>query len=50
MVIASSVAVIVAYLSQRYFEAPFLRLKDRWPGQLKESKTEEVRNTAEAAD
>ena len=29
---------------------PFLRLKDRWPGQLKESKTEEVRNTAEATD
>jgi peptidoglycan/LPS O-acetylase OafA/YrhL len=50
MVIASSVAVIVAYLSQRYFEAPFLRLKDRWPGQLKENKAEEVRNTAEAAD
>ena len=32
MLIVGTVAIGIAYLSRRYFEEPFLRLKDRLPG------------------
>jgi len=33
-VIAASLAITIAALSRRYFEEPFLRLKDRMPQHL----------------
>jgi peptidoglycan/LPS O-acetylase OafA/YrhL len=50
MVIAGTAAIVVAYLSRRYFEEPFLRLKDRLPGRTSETKTEKDRDNATAAD
>ena len=40
MVIVSTVAIGIAYLSRRYFEEPFLRLKDRLPGRSAKATTE----------
>jgi peptidoglycan/LPS O-acetylase OafA/YrhL len=40
MVIASAAAIVVACLSRRYFEEPFLRLKDRLRERPSEAKTE----------
>ena len=40
MVIVGAVAILVAYLSRRYFEEPFLRLKDRLPRRSSEARME----------
>jgi peptidoglycan/LPS O-acetylase OafA/YrhL len=50
MVIAGAAAVGIAYLSRRYFEEPFLRLKDRWPGRLGDCKLEGVGQKSTATD
>ena len=48
MIIAGAAAVIVAYLSRRFLEVPFLRLKDRWPAPAGDSRTEAHRDTVMA--
>ena len=37
MLIAGTASIIVSYLSRRYFEEPFLRLKDQLPGRPSET-------------
>jgi peptidoglycan/LPS O-acetylase OafA/YrhL len=50
MLIAGTAAIVVSYLSRRYFEEPFLRLKDRLPGQPGETKTAIDRKITTAVD
>jgi peptidoglycan/LPS O-acetylase OafA/YrhL len=50
MLIAGTAAIVASYLSRRYFEEPFLRLKDRLPGRPGETKTERGREIATAVD
>ena len=50
MLIAGTAAIVVSYLSRRYFEEPFLRLKDWMPGQPSETKTERDRDKATVID
>ncbi len=50
MLIASTGAVVVAYLSRRYFEALFLRLKDRLPERRALACSEIKREETTAAD
>jgi peptidoglycan/LPS O-acetylase OafA/YrhL len=35
--VAGGAAILIAYLSRRFFEEPFLRLKDRWRPAMDES-------------
>jgi peptidoglycan/LPS O-acetylase OafA/YrhL len=50
VVVAGAAAILIAYLSRRYFEEPFLRLKDRLPGRASEQKTEGDPQKATVAD
>jgi len=50
MLIAGTAAVVVAYLSRRYFEEPFLRLKDRTPCRPDEARAEGGHQKATAAE
>ena len=50
MIIAGVGAIIIAYLSRRFFEAPFLRLKNRWPAPSVGSRAKADRYTTTAAD
>ena len=50
LVVVGTVSVVFAYLSRRYFEEPFLRLKNRVPGWLSEVGTNRERKKAVGED
>jgi len=50
MTVWSTGAVVFSYLSRWYFEAPFLRLKDRWEKTVKSSDAMKLEAVREAPD